>query len=228
VALVLSIMLEPWTPDRAEPIAHGAIAAAAGHAFGLPGWWLPLNFCFVPAALWLHGLALAPAWFLGAFVVLALLFWNTHRTRVPLFLSSGQACEALAELVPRGSAVRVVDLGCGLGDVVRRLAPRKPDAAFVGFELAPLPAALAWLRTRAHPNACVLRRDFWNEDLGGYDLVYAFLSPAAMPDLWRKARAEMKPGALLVSNSFTVPGVEPDCVVPLAGRGSRALYLWRL
>ena len=71
-------------------------------------------------------------------------------------------------------------------------------------------------------------RDFWAENLGTYDVVYAFLSPAAMPELWRKARAEMKPGTLLISNSFLVPGVEPDRIVPLAGRGSNALYLYRL
>jgi hypothetical protein len=38
----------------------------------------------------------------------------------------------------------------------------------------------------------------------------------------------MKPGALLISNSFAIPGVEPDRVLPLTGRGSSALYVWRL
>jgi SAM-dependent methyltransferase len=135
---------------------------------------------------------------------------------------------ALRALLPVHVAPRVIDLGCGLGDVIARLAPARFDASFVGYEVAPLPALVAWLRNRHHANVRIARRDFWAENLGTYDVVYAFLSPAAMPELWRKARAEMKPGTLLISNSFPVPGVEPDRIVPLAGRGSNALYLYRL
>jgi hypothetical protein len=32
--------------------------------------------------------------------------------------------------------------------------------------------------------------------------VYAFLSPVPMAEVWRKASTELRPGALLVSNSF--------------------------
>jgi hypothetical protein len=48
-----------------------------------------------------------------------------------------------------------------------------------------------------------------------------------MAKLWDKVRREMRPGTLFVSNSFAVPGNEPDRVVPLDGAGS-GLYVWRL
>jgi SAM-dependent methyltransferase len=224
VALALQDLLPPW----AALAAQAAAAAALGRALGLPGWWLPLNLLFAPLAVWVNSLGIAPLWFLGAFVCLALLFWTTYRTRVPLFISSPEACEALRSLLPVRLAPRVIDLGCGLGDVIARLATARYDASFVGLELAPLPVLVAWLRNRHQANARIARRDFWTEDLGAYDVVYAFLSPAAMPDLWRKARAEMKRGTLLVSNSFAIPDVQPHRVLPLAGRGSRALYLYRL
>jgi hypothetical protein len=35
--------------------------------------------------------------------------------------------------------------------------------------------------------------------------VFAYLSPAAMPALWRKAQREMRPGSLLVSYEFEIP-----------------------
>jgi energy-coupling factor transporter transmembrane protein EcfT len=222
--VLASPLQQPWP----ALLVQGVIAAVLGHRTGLPRWWLPINLVFAPAALWLHGLALAPEWFLAIFALLALLFWTTFRTRVPLFLSSGEACARLQGLLPVRPGLRVIDLGCGFGDVLRGLAPGRPDASFVGAELAPLPALIAWLRTRKLPNARVERRDFWNTRLGAYDVVYAFLSPAAMPDLWRKARSEMKRGSLLISNSFAIPGVEPHLVVPLSGRGSSALYVWRL
>jgi SAM-dependent methyltransferase len=228
LALVATLVLLDLMPGWALLTTHALLAAGIGAAFGLPAWWLPLNLLFAPMAVWVNGFAVAPIWFFGAFVALGLLFWTTYRTRVPLFISSAQACEALRTLLPVHLAPRVIDLGCGLGDVIVRLAPARYDASFVGLELAPLPALIAWLRNRQHANARIARRDFWAEGLGAYDVVYAFLSPAAMPDLWRKARAEMKPGALLISNSFAIPGLEPDRVVPLAGRGSNALYLYRL
>jgi SAM-dependent methyltransferase len=228
LALVATLVLLDLLPGWALLSTHGLLGAAIGAALGLPAWWLPLNFLFAPLAVWVSGLGVAPLWFFGAFVALGLLFWTTYRTRVPLFISSTEACRALRALLPVHVAPRVIDLGCGLGDVIARLAPARFDASFVGYEVAPLPALVAWLRNRHHANARIARRDFWAENLGTYDVVYAFLSPAAMPELWRKARAEMKPGTLLISNSFPVPGVEPDRIVPLAGRGSNALYLYRL
>ena len=55
-----------------------------------------------------------------------------------------------------------------------------------------------------------LRGDYESLDFADYDAVFAYLSPAAMTALWRKARREMRPGTRLVSNTFAVPGVEPD------------------
>jgi hypothetical protein len=56
--------------------------------------------------------------------------------------------------------------------------------------------------------------------------VFAYLSPAAMPALWQKARREMRPGSLLLSHEFPIPGKEADLV--LRPQGGAALYGWRL
>jgi len=225
--------LEPFLlawgePGLVLPLAQGVVSAVCGQALGLPQWWFLLNLAFAPAAHWTQTLAIDPDWFLMVFLVLVLLFWSTYRTQVPLYLSSREACDRVAELLPRAAGARVLDLGCGLGGVVARLGRLRPDCSVDGIELAPLPALLTWLRLRGRPNCGAAMGDFWRQDLSGYDVVYAFLSPAAMPDLWRKARVEMKPGSLLVSNSFPIRGVEPHAVVPLSGRGSRALFLWRM
>jgi hypothetical protein len=227
MAWSLLLPLHTFLPAGSVPFVQGVLAAALGQALRLPRWWLPLNLLLVPAGYWLDGLALPPALFLTIFLALVLLFWTTHSTRVPLFLSSAEACEHLCQLLPSRHGLRFIDLGCGLGDVLARLAPIRRDVHFVGVEVAPLPALIAWLRNR-RANARVFRRSFWNESLADYDVVYAFLSPAAMPALWSKARAEMKPGSLLISNSFAIPGVEPARSVPLGGNGSSALYVWQL
>jgi len=49
-----------------------------------------------------------------------------------------------------------------------------------------------------------------------------------MEQLWAKARAQMRPGSLFISNSFGVPGVPPDLTLPLKSSSGRALYVWRI
>ena len=100
--------------------------------------------------------------------------------------------------------------------------------ASAGSRASPLTFLAAWLRTRPSRDNCQVRwGNLWQEDLGAYDVVYAFLSPAPMPDLWAKAVREMKPGSLLVSNTFTVPGHEPARRIPLPGRKDACLLVWQ-
>jgi SAM-dependent methyltransferase len=210
-----------------EPmLLQGLVAAAVGQTLRMPVWWLPINAAFVPAAVGLRSAAISPAWFLAAFAVLLILFWNTFRTRVPLYLSSACACERLAGLLPDSGPARVLDLGCGFGGVMMSLRRLRPDLDLVGMETAPLPSWLARLRLRRDSRSTVVRRDFWQEDLRNYDLVYAFLSPEPMERLWQKVCSQMAPGSLFVSNSFIVPGVAPDLTLPV--RGGSVLYVWQV
>jgi hypothetical protein len=59
-------------------------------------------------------------------------------------------------------------------------------------------------------------------------VIYAYLSPAPMERLWEKARAEMKPGSLFISNSFAVPGVSFDEVVELNDLSHSRLLIRRM
>ena len=225
--LALGVSGALQAPAPALLIMQGVLAATLGACLRLPAWWVPLNFLFIPAAVAVHEWDLPPALFLVGFVVLSLVFWTTFRTRVPLYLSSREAGEKLAELVPQATGVRVLDLGCGFGGLLGQLAGLRPGARLEGVEVAPLPALVAWLRLRRLPQCRVRRADLWRLDLSHYDVVYAFLSPAPMAALWEKVRREMRPDTLFISNCFAVPGVDPDRAVPLPGRDAR-LYVWRL
>lgn len=202
---------------------QGGVAAMVALRQRAPPWWLAIHLGFAPLAVAVHGLDLSPGWFLAAFVLLLLVFWRTDQSRVPLYLSNRATAAALVKLLP-SRPVRMIDLGCGDGGLLRRLAKARPDCSFVGIEHAPLPWLLARLRTLGLPNVAVRRGDFWSEPLGSYDLVYAFLSPAPMPRLWAKACDEMSPPASLVSNSFAVPGAEEAEVVRVADRRGTRLY----
>ena len=207
-------------------LLQGGIAAMIALKQRAPRWWLLIHLAFLPLVVLVHGLDIAPGWFLAAFVLLLLVFWRTDRSRVPLYLTNRATAEALLKLLPTAPC-RVLDLGCGDGGLLHRLAAARPDCVFNGIEHAPRTWLFARLRALGRPNLTVRRGDFWEESLDGYGVVYAFLSPAPMLELWSKARAEMKPGGLLVSNSFEVPGVEPADTLAVPDRRNTRLFLYR-
>lgn len=221
--LSLGMLLSPLQ----HALGAGAIAVALGVAWRLPGWWLPINFLFIPALLLMQGLGLASSWYLAAFVLLFLVYGGVARSQVPLYLSSQQAWHAVAERVPARGAV--VDLGSGLGGMLAFLSRQHPEGRYAGVETAPLPFLLCWLRAQLGGRRyTILWNSLWKVDLRPFDVVYAYLSPVPMAALWLKVHAEMRPGTLFISNTFAVPGVEPTEVVQLDDLHHSKLFLYRL
>jgi SAM-dependent methyltransferase len=202
-------------------------AAALTALLRCPPWWVLINFIFTPLLLLAIRLRLPPWIWLAAFAALYLIYWNSFRAQVPLFLTNRRVTAAVAGLLPPGP-VRVLDLGSGAGSFVTALARLRPDARVTGIESAPLPYALSRLRLCRQPLTRIRREDFFAAPWTDYDLVYAFLSPAPMAQVWDKARREMKPGALLVSNSFAIPGREPDRIIEVDDRRHTRLLIFAL
>ena len=177
-----------------------------------------------PLASLLVQAEIQPLWFLAGFLLLGLTSLGSLNTRVPLFLSSRQAVAEVARRLP-GRPVRVLDLGCGLGGWLSGLGKARPDIQLAGVEMAPL----NWLvsRLRLGGRASVRLGSLWDEDLASYDVVYAYLSPAPMAELWQKVNREMRPGSLFISNSFGVPGIEADETVELNDLSQARLLIWR-
>lgn len=240
VVQALVLLLVPWVLRRLNaPLSAlgaaalcGLIAALLSWGLGLRRWWLPVQLLFAPALLLAARLELDYRFYLGALVLFALVFGAVFRTQVPLYLSGRRVWKALSlELpMPTGGRFSFVDLGCGVGGLLRYLAARHPLGDFDGVELAPLPALIAWLRARlARLGNCHIRwGSLWSCNLATYDVVFAFLSPVPMPELWLKARREMRPGTLFISSSFAVPGQAPDREVQIDDLRRTRLLIWRM
>jgi hypothetical protein len=207
-------------------LIQGAWAAGLSRRAGLASWWCAIQFLFAPGAVAVQALDLPPGAFLAAFLVFLLVYWSTFRTQVPYYPSGRAVRDQVEALLPRGRPARVIDIGSGLGGLVLDLARRRPDCEVSGIELAPLPWLLSRLRARlAGSRVRFIRGDYNGLDFGRYDLVFAYLSPAAMGALWRKAEAEMKPGSVLVSYEFVIADREPDRRIVTTG-SRKILYLW--
>ena len=226
--MVLALGLAGFDADTLM-LVQGFIAAILGRYMGMDWWWIPIHALFAPGLRWILTFELPPAYALSAFCLLASLYWTVSRTRVPLFLSSRDATRAIADVLPSDRSLTFLDMGCGLGGVLSSLARTRPLGKYHGIESAPLPFLFSRLRAiTGSARYCVTWGDYGDLNLGRYDVVYAYLSPAAMSEVWRKARAEMRPGSLLISNTFAVPGVAPGLTISTGAQNGSKLLLWHM
>lgn len=194
---------------------------------GLPRWWLWIQTGLPIGVYWGAVQTLIdPAWFAILAVFLMLIFSAVLRERVPLYLSNRYTQQALQQLAQTHSIHTAVDLGSGLGGVVRALAAIGVRAQ--GVEYSPLLAWLSAYGCRWLGLGQIIRADMWQVELGDFDLVYVFLSPQPMSRLWQKAQAEMRAGSLFVSNSFAIDSVVPEEIWQLNDRRQTQLYIYRI
>ena len=215
----------PW-PGTA--LAIGGVALLIASLTRQAWWWRIMHALFAPLAWAIASLAIDPGWFLLAFILMLLVYRGAISGQIPLFLSNSETATALAELTSAHAGRRFIDLGAGVGSVLRRLAVTLPGAQFTGIENAPATWLVGYLRTLGLANCNWRWGDLWSARLIEYDVVYAFLSPAPMPALWEKATREMRPGSLFISNSFPVPGVVASRVIDIDDRRQTRLYCYRL
>lgn len=233
VIAVLSLAW-PYYGLKGEALPWAGVALAIGISAWLlatmtrqPWWWRAMHAAFAPLAWAVAQLQIDPGWFLLAAILLLLVYRGALSGQVPLYLSNRETAAALAELLPAQAGIRCIDLGAGLGSIVRPLAAARPDAFFVGVENAPLTWLAGKLLSLGHGNCEFRWGSLWQTPLQDADMVYAFLSPVPMADLWRKVETEMKPGSLFVSNSFPVPEVAPSEIVDVGDSRETRLYCYR-
>ncbi len=145
---------------------------------------------------------------------------NNAKSTLTLTLSRGE----------RESQFTFVDLGSGIGGVLTHLTQTHPHGCYHGVEAAPLPFLWSWLRIKfgGYRQCAVHWGSLWDSDLSQYDVVFAYLSPVPMERLWHKARAEMRPGSLFISNTFAVPDHPPQETITVDDLHRSILYLWRM
>ncbi len=210
-------------------LLHSTTAATISYQQKMPKWWTLIHLAFSPALIATLALSISPIWFLAGFLILILIQGKTFQTQVPLYLSSNEAADGLASLLPQEKKFSLIDVGCGCGGLLSQLSKTQSKGHLFGIEAAPIPYLLSKLRVMIRaPNCNIQWGDFWKHDLAPYDVVYAYLSPVPMESLWQKARKEMRPGSLFISNSFIIPGVEPEQTMELNDLTGSTLYLWRI
>jgi SAM-dependent methyltransferase len=148
--------------------------------------------------IWLL-IIIAAAVCFGAVVLVGAPYLPTLRPQI------GAALE-LAGLQPGD---RLLELGCGDGRVV--LAAARHGLQVTGYELNPLLAAVAWLRTRRYRRQVrIIWGDFWRAGWPPSEAIFVFLLTRYMEKLDKKIVQYKHKPVKLVSFAFEIPGRKPD------------------
>ncbi len=147
--------------------------------------------------------------------------------------SSRKAIATFIELIPNSTDGKIVDLGAGWGTLAYPIAKHFPNAEVVGYELSPIP----WLYSRLkgmvvrRSNLTLHRQSVFDDDLTDVDVVVVYLHPAAMRKLGPKFERELRPGTLVLTNTFPVPTWEPTQTIHLGKSWlstSNDIYVYRV
>ena len=98
----------------------------------------------------------------------------------------------------------IIDAGSGNGLFTREIARALPEARVIGLEIAPQSVAWAnWMKKgKGLDNLSYQQADFNNYNFADTNAVVTFMLPSVLTKLGVKLQAELKPGALILSNKF--------------------------
>ncbi|MCX7945613.1 MAG: class I SAM-dependent methyltransferase [Hydrogenophilus sp.] len=210
----------------AAVILQAIVSAAIGYFLHRSWWWIVIHLSFTPALYLASHLNLPPLIYLLCALFLFLVFGNTARTQVPLYLSNQAAIAAVAALLPSDRSFRFLDIGCGIGTLLIPLAKRFPNGHFTGIEAALLPYLISKIRSFGISNLTVRRGNAFIYPWGEFEWLYCFLSPAPMAAVEAKAITELSPHSILISNSFPLPNLPPAHIIPIGRGKTESLYCY--
>jgi SAM-dependent methyltransferase len=126
----------------------------------------------------------------------------------PYLPTLGKQIEISLDLLDLSPGQTMLELGCGDGRVLAAAAERGWNV--VGYELNPILALLAWLRTRKYGRRVrVVCANFWLLKWPATDGIFGFILPRYMEKLNKKVIQECSKPVKVVSFAFAIEGQKP-------------------
>lgn len=163
------------------------------------------------------------------FLICLSIIWSSLRTGISPVPSSRKARQAIlntAQLAPEGV---IIELGSGWGQLAFALATKYPQRDVIGYEISLIPWLVSLLLKKIYrlSNLSLRRGNFLHSELPNAALLVCYLYPGGMTKLARKLQE--KPSAqMLISNTFALPGQDPDRIVRLDDLYKSPIYVYRL
>lgn len=157
----------------------------------------------------------------------SVVIWTVKSGISPMPTSEKVKKRVLATIPPETQGT-VVDLGSGWGNIAMQMAYLLPQCHVVGYEISPIPWFISkmWKLFNKVPNVEFLHKDFSNVPLQNVSLVYCYLFPNGMKKLAKKFDEELRPGTIVISNTFAVPGWDPIQVLNVQDIYNTRIYVY--
>lgn len=128
-----------------------------------------------------------------------------------------------------GAPYAVIDLGSGNGQMAVKIAKALPTAKVTGIEISIVPWAISSLRQKIFgPKNLQFRREsFWPYDCSKADAIAIYLNGKVMKRVSEKLRAELKPGAIVLTNEIPLQGDWQPVEVIETGFLRMKVYVYR-
>eukprot|EP00562_Extubocellulus_spinifer_P003867 CAMPEP_0178536770 /NCGR_PEP_ID=MMETSP0696-20121128/36256_1 /TAXON_ID=265572 /ORGANISM="Extubocellulus spinifer, Strain CCMP396" /LENGTH=268 /DNA_ID=CAMNT_0020168999 /DNA_START=139 /DNA_END=945 /DNA_ORIENTATION=+ len=122
---------------------------------------------------------------------------------------------SIASRIRKGVPLTFVDLGSGDGRLVFQAARQSMFVRSIGYEINPVLHAFSCARRLIQaPKYWTTTdfglRDLWKVELKEVDVVAIYGLQPIMKDLGCKLQKELRPGSIVVSNVFSIPGWRPS------------------
>ena len=128
-------------------------------------------------------------------------------TGAPYVPSAKATANSMIRLAGINKNSIVYDLGSGDGRLLN-LSMIQGAKKAIGYEINPYLVLVSNFRFLFSPfrnSVHIYLKNFWKANFADADIVFIYLLPWRMTQLKRKLLSELKPGALVVSNSFIFP-----------------------
>ena len=212
-------------------LPHVCLTSMMAKAAKMPVWWRWIHIIFPVAVVFMQQVALPAGVYFAGFIMTLALYWSVHNTRVPFYPSFPVTWRAMHHILEQHAgdrSLQVLDIGSGIGDIAMFLAKQRIHDEVSGIEIAPLPWVISAVRAIfSGTSVRFTLGDYRQLDFASLDVVFAYLSPAVMTDVWQKVQHEMRPGSLFVSSEFPVAELAADRIIYPSAQAP-ALYVYHI
>lgn len=146
-----------------------------------------------------------------ALIVVAVIILVPMISGAPYVRTDKRVIEIMMKLSRIQPGERVIDLGSG--DGVLLISAAQLGAHATGYEINPLLVASSRKRfSKLGLDIQIYKKSLWKADVSQADVILLFGIMHIMPSLEKKLRAELKPGARVVSQTFSFPNWKPSTI----------------
>jgi predicted O-methyltransferase YrrM len=173
--------------------------------------------------LWIGSLLIG----LASFISIVWNSWKYGITPTPTGYKVQCLILEICPLIPSG---KIAELGSGWGILALALANHYPDQQVIGYEISPIPYVFSrCLKLFVHsPFLQLKRKNFFYVSLKEFDLIICYLYPGAMHQLKTKFEKELRPGTIIISHTFAVPGWTPSHFYKVDDLYQTPIYVYKI